>query len=134
MAGGVPILVPAYGRAQLMLLHHCPARTYLGLDKGHADCRMCDDHRPDALLGTAFIDRRSTVFPLLRQRLPEGCLVRLMNSVATDVLSRVRSAKWPALMTLNGEEGTELVSAVWAWKGGKGEIETTSAHWNRPVE
>ena len=134
MAGGAPILVPAYGRAQLMLLHHCPARTYLGLQKGHADCRMCDNHHPDALLGTAFIDRRNTLFPLLRQRLPEGCLVRLMNSVPTDVLSRVRSAKWPALMTLNGEEGAELSAAVWAWKGGKGDVETTSAHWNRPVE
>ena len=134
MAGGAPLLVPAYGRAQLMLLHHCPARTYLGLQKGHASCRMCDDGKPDALTGTAFIDRRSTVFPLLRQRLPEGCLVRLMNSVPTDVLSRVRSTKWSAMMTLNGESGAELASAVWAWKGGKGDVETTSAHWNRPVE
>ncbi|MBQ4579632.1 MAG: U32 family peptidase [Clostridia bacterium] len=134
MAGNAPILVPAFGRAQLMLLHHCPARTYLGLYKGHADCRMCDNHHPDALEGTAFIDRRNALFPLLRQRMPEGCLVRLMNSVPTDVLSRVRSAKWPALMTLNGEEGAELSSAVWAWKGGKCDGETTTAHWNRPVE
>ena len=134
MADGAPILVPAWGRAQLMLLHHCPARTYLGLSKGHASCRMCDDNKPDALVGTAFIDRRNTVFPLLRQRLPEGCLVRLMNSVPTDILSRVRAARWPAMMTLNGESGAELASAVAAWKGGKSDVETTSAHWNRPVE
>ena len=134
MAGNPPLLAPAYGRAQLMLLHHCPARTYLGLDKGHADCRMCDLHHPDALEGTALIDRRSTAFPLLRQRLPEGCLVRLMNSVPTDLLGRVRSAKWPTLMTLNGESGGELSAAVRAWQGEKTDIETTSAHWNRPVE
>ena len=134
MAGNPPMLVPAFGRAQLMLLHHCPARTRLGLQKGHADCRMCDNRHPAALEGTALIDRRSTAFPLLRQRLPEGCLVRLMNSVPTDILGRVRAANWPALMTLNGEEGAEISSAVYAWKGGKFDGETTSAHWNRPVE
>ena len=36
------ILIPTYGRTQLMLLHHCPARTALGLGHGHAQCRMCD--------------------------------------------------------------------------------------------
>ena len=134
LAGGEPIVTVVYGRTRLMLLHHCPARTRLGLSRGHADCRMCDNHHPDALEGTAFIDRRSTAFPLLRQRMPEGCLVRLMNSVPTDILGRVRAAKWPALMTLTGEEGAEISSAVYAWKGGKFDGETTSAHWNRPVE
>ena len=134
MAGNPPMLVPAYGRAQLMLLHHCPARTYLGLSKGHAACRLCDDGKPDALAGTALIDRRNTAFPLLRQRLPEGCLIRLMNSVPTDIVERVRRAGWPALMTLNGESDVEIENALAVWKGGKSRGETTSAHWNRPVE
>ena len=56
-----PVVVPAYGREQLMLLHHCPARTYLGLTKGHAACRMCDQHSPDALAGQTLTDRRGTV-------------------------------------------------------------------------
>ena len=134
MAGNPPMLVPAYGRAQLMLLHHCPARTYLGLSKGHASCRLCDDSKADALQGTTLVDRRNTAFPLLRQRLPEGCLVRLMNSVPTDIVERVRRAGWPAMMTLNGESGAEIVSAVAVWNGERGRGETTSAHWNRPVE
>ncbi len=134
MAGNPPMLVPSYGRAQLMLLHHCPARTYLGLSRGHATCRLCDENKPDALKGTAFTDRRNTVFPLLRQRLPEGCLVRLMNSVPTDIVDRVRRAAWPALMTLNGENGAEIAAAVAVWQGEKGQGEATSAHWNRPVE
>lgn len=134
LAGNPPMLVPAYGRAQLMLLHHCPARTYLGLSKGHAGCRLCDEGRADALADTALIDRRNTAFPLLRQRLPEGCLVRLMNSVPTNIVARVRQAGWPALMTLNGESGAEIDNAVAVWKGEKGRGETTSAHWNRPVE
>ena len=134
MAGNPPLVVPAYGRAQLMLLHHCPARTYLGLSKGHADCRLCDVNGPDCLKGTALIDRRNTAFPLLRQRLPEGCLVRLMNSVPTDIVARVRAAGWSAMMTLNGESGAELDAAVAVWQGGKDRVESTSAHWNRPVE
>jgi len=134
MAGNPPIVVPAYGRAQLMLLHHCPARTYLGLSKGHAKCHLCDDGKADALQGTALIDRRNTAFPLLRQRLPEGCLVRLMNSVPTDIVERVRRAGWPAMMTLNGESGVEIENAVAVWNGEKGRGEATSAHWNRPVE
>ena len=134
MAGNPPMLVPAYGRAQLMLLHHCPARTYLGLSKGHAACRLCDDGKSDALAGTALIDRRNTAFPLLRQRLPEGCLIRLMNSVPTDIVERVRRAGWPALMTLNGESDVEIENALAVWKGGKSRGETTSAHWSRPVE
>lgn len=134
LAGNPPMLVPAYGRAQLMLLHHCPARTRLNLRKGHADCRMCDEGSSDALQGTCLTDRRGVNFPLLRQRLPEGCLVRLMNSVPTDIVQRVRRAGWPALMTLNGESGGELDAAVSVWQGGKSRGETTSAHWNRPVE
>ena len=134
MAGDPPMLVPAWGRAQLMLLHHCPARTYLGLSKGHASCRLCDDSKADALAGNTLIDRRNTAFPLLRQRLPEGCLVRLMNSVPTDIVARVRQAGWPALMTLNGESGAEIENAIAVWKGEKARGETTSAHWNRPVE
>lgn len=134
LSGDPPMLVPAYGRTQLMLLHHCPARTYLNLRKGHAGCEMCDNGSPDALQGTCFTDWRGEMFPLLRQRLPEGCLVRLMNSIPTDILERVRRANWRPLMTLSNEAGGALSMAVTAWKGGKTWGETTSAHWNRPME
>ena len=84
LAGGVPIVTAVYGRTRLMLLHHCPARTALGLKKGHAGCRMCDEGHPDALRGQVLEDRKGYRFPLLRQRLPEGCLVQLMNALPTD--------------------------------------------------
>ena len=118
MAGQPPVYVPAYGYAQLMLLHHCPARTYLGLDKGHAACRMCDENDPNALQNTVLVDRKGVAFPLLRQRLPEGCLVRLMNTLPTDNLARVKAAGYAPLieLTLEGGEGS------------------TSGHWNRPVD
>ncbi len=120
MAGQPPILVPAWGRTQLMLLHHCPARTYLGLTQGHAACRMCDEQSPDSLRGQTLCDRRGYAYPLLRERLPEGCLVRLMNAVVTDVRAQVAEAGWSALWELT--DGREAAAGC------------TLGHWQRPVE
>lgn len=129
-----PVVVPAYGREQLMLLHHCPARTYLGLTKGHAACRMCDQHSPDALAGQTLTDRRSTVYPLLRQRLPEGCLVRLMNALPTNNIRRVRQAGYAPMMVLTTENAQEAADVRAVMDGEMRELEGTSNHWNRPVE
>lgn len=129
-----PVLVPAYGREQLMLLHHCPARTYLGLTKGHAACRMCDQHSPDALAGQTLTDRRGTVYPLLRQRLPEGCLVRLMNALPTNNIRRVRQAGYAPMMVLTTENAQEAADVRTVMDGEMRELEGTSNHWNRPVE
>ena len=129
-----PLVVPAYGREQLMLLHHCPARTYLGLTKGHAACRMCDQHSPDALAGQTLTDRRGTVYPLLRQRLPEGCLVRLMNALPTNNIRRVRQAGYAPMMVLTTENAQEAADVRAVMDGEMQELEGTSNHWNRPVE
>ena len=129
-----PVVVPAYGREQLMLLHHCPARTYLGLTKGHTACRMCDQHSPDALAGQTLTDRRGTVYPLLRQRLPEGCLVRLMNALPTNNIRRVRQAGYAPMMVLTTENAQEAADVRAVMDGEMRELEGTSNHWNRPVE
>ena len=129
-----PVVVPAYGREQLMLLHHCPARTYLGLTKGHAACRMCDQHSPDALAGQTLTDRRGTVYPLLRQRLPEGWLVRLMNALPTNNIRRVRQAGYAPMMVLTTENAQEAADVRAVMDGEMRELEGTSNHWNRPVE
>ena len=129
-----PVVVPAYGREQLMLLHHCPARTYLGLTKGHAACRMCDQHSPDALAGQTRTDRRGTVYPLLRQRLPEGCLVRLMNALPTNNIRRVRQAGYAPMMVLTTENAQETADVRAVMDREMRELEGTSNHWNRPVE
>ena len=70
MEGSPAIVVPAFGRTQLMLLHHCPARTLLGMTKGHKDCIMCDTGDERSLQDMSFTDRRGADFPLQRQRLP----------------------------------------------------------------
>ena len=145
LADGAPIVTTVYGRTRLMLLHHCPARTALGLAKGHAGCRMCDEGHPDALAGQVLEDRKGYRVPLLRQRLPEGCLVQLMNALPTDNIVnselRIQNSelkergllpKAIILTTENEEESKEVVNAF--REGRKTAGETTSGHWKRAVE
>ena len=144
LADGAPIVTVVYGRTRLMLLHHCPARTALGLKKGHAECRMCDEGHPDALAGQVLEDRKGYRFPLLRQRLPEGCLVQLMNALPTDNIAnsefRIKNSELKAygsmkalvLTTENREETEEVLRAF--MEGRKTNAETTSGHWKRAVE
>ena len=144
LADGAPIVTVVYGRTRLMLLHHCPARTALGLKKGHAECRMCDEGHPDALAGQVLEDRKGYRFPLLRQRLPEGCLVQLMNVLPTDNIAnsefRIKNSELKAygsmkalvLTTENREETEEVLRAF--MEGRKTNAETTSGHWKRAVE
>ena len=132
LAGAPPVAVTVYGRTRLMLLHHCPARTALGLEKGHRDCSLCDRGDPDALAGQVLEDRKGYRFPLLRQRLPEGCLVQLMNALPTDTMDRRPACRAAVLTDETGEESAEVLSAFTA--GRKSGRESTAGHWKRPVE
>jgi len=132
LAGGEPIVTVVYGRTRLMLLHHCPARTALGLVKGHRDCRMCDAGSPDALAGQALEDRKGYRFPLLRQRLPEGCMVQLMNVFPTDNMDKGIVNK-AVILTTESREETEAVLEAFK-EGRKTKGETTTGHWKRSVE
>ena len=144
LAGGAPVVTAVYGRTRLMLLHHCPARTALGLDRGHRDCRMCDEGSPDALKGQELEDRKGYRFPLLRQRLPEGCLVQLMNAFPTDnIISsefriqnselKERGINKALIFTTESREDTEEALMAFA-ECRKVAGKTTSGHWKRPVE
>ena len=132
----VPIVSVVYGRTRLMLLHHCPARTALGLTKGHKDCRMCDEGAPDALAGQVLEDRKRYRFPLMRQRLPEGCMVQLMNAFQTDIMNLL-PGEWGTnkalVFTTENRDETEAVLEAFK-EGRKTEGETTTGHWKRPVE
>ena len=134
LQGKPPAVVPAYGREQLMLLHHCPARTYLGLQAKHESCKLCDICSPDALAGTSLTDRRGAVYPLLRQRLPEGCLVRLMNNLPTTNIERARKSGYASLCALSTENMDETRLVKRALEGEHIDRSGTANHWNRPVE
>ncbi len=123
-ASGLPLLMPSFGRVQLMLLHHCPARTYLGLKDGHAACVLCDTGAPDALRGTALTEARGHSYPLLRLRLPEGCQVRLMNDLSTDLRAQAKRLGIAQLMELTTETTAADLNPGRATQG----------HFTRPVE
>ena len=80
-----PFVLPVYGRTRLMTLNHCPARTALGLSSGHEQCRLCEQENKDSLRGKRFADDLNHEFPLLRTRLPEGCIVNLYNTLPLNL-------------------------------------------------
>ena len=132
-AGGVPVTVNVYGRTQLMLLHHCPARTAMGWKKGHRDCRLCDTGDERSLRGERLTDRKGYSFPLLRLRLEEGCLVRLMNALPTDLMDqRIPGIRAAELTEEDGRETAEILKRLLQYQRTDGE--TTRGHWNRPTE
>ena len=131
--GRAPVAVRVYGREQLMLLHHCPARTALGLKQGHAACRLCDEGQPEALKGSRLEDGMGHSFPLLRERLPEGCLVRLMNTLPTDWGDRKGILFPSAELTDEDSETAEIILSRLA-AGERTGLEATAGHWKRPVE
>ena len=129
----VPVMTPVYGRTQLMLLHHCPARTALGLRKGHAACALCDEEDARSLRGQRLTDEKGYAFPLLRQRLPEGCLVRLMNALPTDWMDlRIPGGRCLELTEENAAQSAELLRRF--RDGRRSEGNTTRGHWSRPTE
>lgn len=81
-ASGGNYVMEAYGRTQLMLLNHCPRRTKRGDQKQDSRCDAC------AGLGgcpETYTDRKGYRFPLRRLQMEHGCVLRLYNSVETDM-------------------------------------------------
>lgn len=82
MACGGNYEIEAYGRTQLMLLNHCPRRTKAGDNKQDAACNAC---AANGGCPQVYTDRKGYRFPALRQKMEHGCVVRLFNSVPTDM-------------------------------------------------
>lgn len=79
--------IEAYGRTQLMLLHHCPRRTDAGDQRQDDACNAC---AANGGVPAVYTDRKGYQFPAKRTRFSHGCVVRLYNSVTTDM---ARAAK-----------------------------------------
>ncbi len=80
----------AYGRVQLMLLSHCPRRTKAGEERQDAACNAC---AADGGCPQVYTDRKGYRFPLRRQRMAHSCVVRLYNSVPTDMARFARKLR-----------------------------------------
>ncbi len=134
----ITFAVSVYGRTQLMLLHHCPARTAIGLRTGHKGCGLCDEGDSRSLKGKRLTDRKGFRFPLYRQRLPEGCLVRLMNALPTDNMDkRIPGEGERVIRTAEfiGESGAETERILTGLREHiRGSEPSTRGHWNRETE
>ncbi len=75
--------IEAYGRTQLMLLSHCPHRTQAGDTQQDAACNACAARGgvPDV-----YTDRKGYRFVARRLQMEHGCVLRLYNSVPTDMV------------------------------------------------
>ena len=103
-----------YGRTQLMLLSHCPRRTKAGDDKQDAACNAC------AMSGGCpqiYTDRKGYRFPCKRLKMAHGCVVRLYNSMPTDMAKSARKLYDAGISLLLGftdeplERQKEIVSS-----------------------
>lgn len=79
--------IEAYGRTLLMLLHHCPKRTQAGDLRQDAACNAC---AANGGYPAVYTDRKGYRFPAKRLKMAHGCVVRLYNSMPTDM---ARAAK-----------------------------------------
>jgi putative protease len=138
----LPFVMPVYGRTRLMTLNHCPARTALGLHSGHESCRLCESNSKDSLLGKRFADGLDHEFPLLRTRLPEGCIVQLYNTLPLNLSAqaeKLRGMGWlVAFTTETAGEQLDITACFAALRRGQ-PSETalpagTAGHFRRGVE
>ena len=121
--------VSVYGRAQLMQLRHCTLKEQRG-------CQNCK--------GAAGMmkDEGGREFPLSNIRQADGCLVRLLNCLPTDIIDLYGELPKPGAIQLafyheSPEDVAERVSAAAAARQGKAVAAARSAtrgHWNRPVD
>lgn len=112
MACGGNYEIEAYGRTLLMLLHHCPRRTKAGDERQDDACNACASSGGSPGIYT---DRKGYRFPARRLRMAHGCVVRLYNSVPTDMArsaARLHSAGVSLRLSFTDEplsRQTELV-------------------------
>lgn len=120
--------VSGYGRAQLMQLFHCPIREQVG-------CKACPGD------GAYIEDGEGRRFPLSSLKGADGCLVRLLNCLPTDVLDLVGQLPKPDTLHLafyeeSPEQAAALVRGAKAALAGAALPQPqgcTRGHWNRAV-
>lgn len=121
--------VSGYGRAQLMQLFHCPIREQVG-------CKACPGD------GAYIEDGEGRRFPLSSLKGADGCLVRLLNCLPTDVLDLVGQLPKPDTLHLafyeeSPEQAAALVGRAKAALAGAALPQPqgcTRGHWNRAVD
>ncbi len=140
--GGGNFEIEAYGRTQMMLLSHCPRRTQKGHEKQDAACDACAASGGCAGIYT---DRKGYKFPLRRLKMEHGCVLRLYNSVVTDLGKEIQGKTGlPLSVRLaftdeSPERRQEIVASYRGILDGKMATHRngdnlTTGHWRRSVD
>ena len=139
-----PAWLKVYGREILMLLNHCPERAVRGLKAGREQCRLCKGQ--DMACGQvqpALTDQKGYRFPLQRVSFPEGCILRVLGALPTDLRAcesdRLRLGAGMLLhMTTESREEQILITRTYAGilKGERHDkpAGTTAGHWRCGIE
>lgn len=101
----LPMVLTAYGRCEVMLLNHCPERSFRGLSGPQRLCHLCD--AGEGTRGRQLVDRLGAAFPLSPQRLPEGCLNRLLFHRPINLMEKAFGRRW--LLFFHDEPADEAV-------------------------
>lgn len=144
----VPLQKPAwlkvYGREILMLLNHCPKRVTDGLTAGREQCRLCyEAGMACGMQNPVLTDQKGYRFPLQRTVFPEGCILRVLGALPTDL--RLYDAERQSLgagmllhfTTESRQEQTAITRTFAAIRDGampEKPAGTTAGHWRRGVE
>ncbi len=134
--------IEAYGRAQMMLLSHCPKRTMLGHERQDAACNAC---AANGGCPHIYTDRKGYRFPLRRLKMEHGCVLRLLNSVTTDLGRELqKKADLPLSVRLSFtdeslERQQEIVASFRKILDGgqafhEADTNVTTGHWRRSVD
>ncbi len=139
-----PAWLKIYGREILMLLNHCPERTARQLSQNRNHCSLCSGNDMACGMQEPYLtDQKGYRFPLQRQVFPEGCMVRVLAALPTDLRHYgqeiMRSgAGWLLHFTTETlQEKIAVITAFDAVRNGQPAEKapgTAAGYWKRGVE
>lgn len=133
-----------YGREILMLLNHCPERAAQGLTANRRKCAICK-HAGMAcgMESPCMTDQKGYRFPLQRTVFPEGCVLRLLGALPTDLRMyeqdrlRLGASMLLHFTTETAAEQAAVTRTFAAIRDGaipEKPTGTTAGHWHRGIE
>lgn len=144
----LPMLKPSwlkvYGREILMLLNHCPHRAAKGMTAHRANCRLCTEAGMTCgMQEAALTDQKGYRFPMQRTVFPEGCILRVLGALPTNLCQydeerRSLGAGMLLHFTTESRQQQAAITRHFAALRDGAEPErptgTTAGHWRRGIE
>ena len=139
-----PALLKVYGREILMLLNHCTKRAAEGLTTGRDRCKLCYEANMACGMQEAVLtDQKGYRFPLQRTVFPEGCILRVLGALPTNLCQydeERRNLGAGMLLHFTTESRTQQAAITRHFAAIRDGAEpekpsgTTAGHWRRGIE